>query len=47
MLLLILGAIGDLLYNTYPSSIEMLNTLDPFRIVSSVNNFPDSFKNNA
>ncbi|GIS03836.1 MAG: hypothetical protein CM15mP106_2830 [Candidatus Neomarinimicrobiota bacterium] len=31
-----------MLYNTYPSSIEMLNTLDPFRIVSSVNNFPDS-----
>ena len=34
----------DLLYNTYPSSIEMLNTLDPFRIVSSANNFPDSSK---
>ena len=33
-----------MLYNTYPSSIEMLNTLDPFRIVSSVNNFPDSSK---
>ena len=31
-----------MLYDTYPSSMEMLNTLDPFRIVSSVNDFPDS-----
>ena len=33
-----------MLYNMYPSSIEMLNTLDSYRIVSSVNNFPDTSK---
>ena len=32
------------LYNSYPSSIEMLNTLEPFRIVSSVNDFPETSK---
>ena len=32
------------LYNSYPRSIEMLNTLEPFRIVSSVNDFPETSK---
>ena len=33
-----------ILYNTYPDAIEVLNKLEPFRIVSSVNNFPETSK---